>query len=175
MHSTITPQQAKALLETQNALFVDIREPDEYAREHIAGSRLAPLSVLSSLPEDPDQDRPAVFFCHSGRRTQNSVALLEARGFKEIYLMEGGLSGWKAAGLPLVSVKRPLPINRQIQMAAGTIILLSLLLSLVSPVFLWITAFAGAGLFLAGLTGVCLMGQLLMRMPWNAKDKGKAG
>ena len=167
----ISPQQAKTLIETQNALLVDIREPDEYAREYIEGSRLIPLSVLPSLPPDPDTARPAIFFCQSGRRSKSNQYLLESRGFMETYLMEGGVNAWKQANLPVVSTRLPPAMPRQIQMAAGVLILLTLSLSLLHPAFLWLTAFIGAGLFLAGLTGVCLMARVLTRMPWNIKAK----
>lgn len=171
MPTIISPQQAKNLMETQNALLVDIREPDEYAREYIEGSRLTPLSVLPNLPPDPDTARPAIFFCQSGRRSKNNQYLLESRGFTETYLMEGGVNAWKQANLPVVSTKLPPAIPRQIQMVAGVLILLTLLLGLLHPAFLWLTAFIGAGLFLAGLTGVCLMARVLARMPWNIKAK----
>lgn len=175
MPTIISPQQAKDLMETQNALLVDIREPDEYAREYIEGSRLIPLSVLPNLAPDPDTSRPAIFFCQSGRRSKSNQHLLESRGFAETYLMEGGVNSWKASNLPVATTKLPPPMPRQIQMVAGVLILLTLLLSLLHPAFLWLTAFIGTGLFLAGFTGVCLMARVLACMPWNIKaTQGKS-
>jgi rhodanese-related sulfurtransferase len=62
----------------------------------------------------------------------------------------------------------PLPIMRQVQIAAGLLVLLGIALAvLVSPWFMALPAFVGAGLVLAGLTGFCGMANLLRHMPWN--------
>ncbi len=165
----ISPAEAKRLLDEENALLVDIREPDEFGREHIDGARLAPLSVLASLPPDPDRDRPAVFHCHSGVRTKSNADALEKRGFTKAYIIDGGLEGWKQAGLPVIRRDLPLPMPRQIQMAAGSLVFLFSLLSFFQPGFIWLTLFVGGGLMFAGYTGFCLMAKLLERLPWNRR------
>ena len=167
MIRSISPAEAKRLMEEENALLVDIREPEEFAREHIEGARLAPLSVLPVLAPDPDRERPAVFYCHSGRRAKDNVATLEGRGFAATHLVEGGLEGWEKAGLPVIRRAVPLPMPRQIQMAAGSLVFVFSLLSFCMPAFAWLTLFVGAGLVFAGYTGICLMVKLLARMPWN--------
>ena len=168
MIRSIKPGEAKNLLEKE-ALLVDIREPEEFAREGIAGARLQPLSVLAHLPPDPDRERAAVFFCHSGRRAKDNAALLEDRGFAATYLMEGGLVAWEKAGLPVTRRSLPLPMPRQIQMGAGALVFLFSLLSFFKPFFTYLTLFVGAGLIFAGYSGICLMAKLLARMPWNVE------
>jgi len=167
MVRSISPAEAKRLVDEENALLVDIREPEEFAREQIAGARLEPLSVLPFLPHDPDRERPAVFFCHSGRRTNNNAITLKGRGFATAFFVEGGLEGWKKAGLPVIKRAVPLPMPRQIQMAAGSMVFAFSLLSFSMPTFTWLTLFVGAGLIFAGYSGICLMATLLARMPWN--------
>ena len=167
MTRVISPAEAKRLADEKNALLVDIREPEEFTRTHIAGARLAPLSVLPFLPPDPDRERPAVFYCHSGRRTQDNAGALEGRGFAESYLVDGGLAGWEKAGLPVIRRDAPLPMPRQIQIVAGCMVFAFSLLSFSMPAFTWLTLFVGAGLMLAGYSGICLMAKLLARMPWN--------
>jgi rhodanese-related sulfurtransferase len=64
--------------------------------------------------------------------------------------------------------KAPLPIMRQVQIAAGSLVLSGIALAvLVSPWFIALSAFVGAGLIFAGITGVCAMASLLLHMPWN--------
>ena len=167
MIHVISPAAAKRLMDEENALLVDIRESEEFAREHIDGARLESLSVLTLLAPDPDRERPAVFYCHSGKRTKGNVTSLEGRGFAAAYLIEGGLEGWKKAGLPVVQRAVPLPMPRQIQMIAGSLVLIFSLLSFFIPAFTWLSVFVGAGLVFAGYTGICLMAKLLVRMPWN--------
>jgi len=68
-----------------------------------------------------------------------------------------------------------MPIMRQVQVVVGFMVLLSsALAALVSPWFLLLTGFFGAGLLFAGLTGTCGMAALLGRMPWNYPLKGGA-
>ncbi|MDR2549826.1 MAG: rhodanese family protein [Desulfobulbus sp.] len=163
----ISPAEAKRLVEEENALLVDIRESEEFAHEHIEGARLEPLSVLTLLSPDPDRERPAVFYCRSGSRTKDNTASLEGRGFTATYLIEGGLEGWKKAGLSVVRRTAPIPVPRQIQMIAGSLVFIFSLLSFFIPAFTWLTLFVGVGLVFAGYTGICLMAKLLARMSWN--------
>ena len=167
MVRSISPAEAKRLIDEANALLVDVREPDEFAREQIAGARLAPLSALPFLAPDHDRERPAVFYCRSGRRTKDNAAALEGRGFSATYFVDGGLDGWEKAGLPVIRRAVPLPMPRQIQMVAGSMVLIFSLLSFFMPAFAWLTFFVGAGLIFAGYSGICLMAKLLARMPWN--------
>jgi len=169
MTRSISPAEAKRLVDEENALLVDIREPEEFAGKCIEGARLEPLSALPFLVPDPDRERPAVFYCNSGRRTKNNADALEGRGFTATYFVEGGLEGWEKAGLPVVRRTVPLPMPRQIQMAAGCLVFLFSLLSFGMPSFTWLTLFIGAGLVFAGYTGICLMAGLLARMPWNRR------
>ena len=169
MTRSISPAEAKRLIDEEKALLVDIREPEEFAGKHIEGARLEPLSVLPFLAPAPDRERPAIFCCRSGMRTKNNSGALEKRGFAATYLIEGGLDGWEKAGLPVVRRAVPLPMPRQIQMAAGCMVFLFSLLSFGIPAFTWGTLFVGIGLMFAGYTGVCLMANLLAHMPWNRK------
>jgi rhodanese-related sulfurtransferase len=57
---------------------------------------------------------------------------------------------------------------RQVQIAAGSLVLLGLILShAVAPGWIALTWFVGAGLMVAGITGFCGMARLLAVMPWN--------
>lgn len=167
MAQMISPQEAFKMCKDGNAVLVDTREPEEYARMRIAESRLMPLSVLASLPDDNDKERPAIYFCKSGRRTCAGEAALDARGHKGIYIMEGGITAWKAAGFDLIEERHPLPIMRQVHVAAGGLVVLFVLLGMLVPQLLWLAALVGAGLMFAGLTGFCGLALFLRKMPWN--------
>ena len=169
MLTNISPHEARRLAQDEGAALVDIREPDEYAKVHIAGSRLHPSSVLALLPQDADTEKPAVYFCHSGRRAAAAADTIEQRGHSSAYLMEGGLAAWQSAGLPVQRRQGPLPIMRQVQIAAGSLVLTGVLLGMNAAAFLVIPAFVGAGLIYAGISGNCGMAALLQRMPWNKK------
>ena len=169
--TTITSHDADKAM-AKGATLVDIRGPDEHAREHIVGALHVPLDRLEALPK---VSGPIIFHCKSGMRTQaNEAALRAAAGFTPCHILEGGLEGWRAAGLPTrVDRKQPLEIMRQVQLAAGGLVLLGVLLGfLIAPVFFGLSAFVGAGLMMAGATGWCGMANLLQAMPWNRRVLG---
>lgn len=169
--TALPPREAKRRLDDGTAILIDIRDQNEYAREHILGARLVPLGAVDT--HDFDRERASgkavIFHCQSGRRTVTNAAKLVATGFKETYVLEGGLNAWRQAGLPShVDRRQPIELNRQVQIAAGSLVVLGVVLAVaVSPWFAAMSAFVGGGLVFAGATGSCAMAQLLMRMPWN--------
>ena len=164
----LTPQAAQELL-TQGAVLVDIRGADEYAREHIAAARHMPMEQLSSQGMPKNDANAIIFHCRSGNRTVMNAGVLDNCATCEVYILEGGLDGWKKAGLPVVTdASQPLELQRQVQIGAGLMILLGVLLgSTVSPWLYAIAGLVGAGMVLAGTTGFCGLARMLMKMPWN--------
>jgi rhodanese-related sulfurtransferase len=168
---TITPERAAELM-GQGAVLVDIREADEHARERIPGARHHALSRIDAENPVRPGDDVLVFHCRSGARTKaNAPRLLAAGGSCETYVLEGGLEAWKKAGLPTsVDSRQPIEINRQVQIAAGSLVLAGIVLgALVTPGFYLLSAFVGAGLAFAGISGFCGMARLFALMPWNRR------
>jgi rhodanese-related sulfurtransferase len=169
---TISAAEAKRRVAAGSAILVDIREPMEHARESIPGAFLRPVSTFEpgSLSGIGGKNAPAIIFhCQSGMRTADNADRLRTCGVPEAYLLEGGLSGWKAAGYPTrIDRSKPIELQRQVQITAGLLILTGMLLGwLVSPLFLGLSAFVGAGLVFAGISGWCGMARVLSLMPWN--------
>lgn len=166
----IPPEEAARLLREQGAVLVDVREPDEHARQRIPGARNLPLSRLEEAELALEAGRPVLFHCRSGARTEGHAERLAAKaGACEAYLLAGGYEAWKRAGLPVAEDRRqPIELMRQVQIAAGSLVLLGVLLgALVAPGFLLLSGFVGAGLVFAGVSGTCGLASLLRRMPWN--------
>ncbi|MCY7271449.1 MAG: rhodanese family protein [Sphingomonas bacterium] len=166
---TIAPHAAADLLKN-GAQLIDIRGADEHARERIGAASNVPLDRLAPI----DGDIPLIFHCRSGQRTKANADKLATVNAGPTYLLEGGIDGWKAAGLPtLANAKQPLELMRQVQIGGGAMVLLSVLLGwLVSPAFLLLGGAVGIGMLHAGITGSCAMTALLAPMPWN---RGVAG
>lgn len=155
----------------KNIKIVDIRSADEYNREHIKGAD-------NKTPEELKEglfncDDIVVFHCQSGNRTHQAKARFESLGLKNAFILDGGLSAWKKANLPTeVNQKAPLPIARQVQIIVGFMVVVGVILALtISPYFSLISAFFGAGLLFAGLTGTCGLATLLMYLPYNKPPK----
>ena len=165
----LSPAEVAARLKSGAARLIDIREPDEYARDHVVGARPAPLSAFEAADLSLKAGQDVIFMCRSGNRTGVNCQRLAERVAGPAYVLDGGLDAWKKAGLPTrIDAKAPLELMRQVQMAAGGLILLGGLLGVtVHPAFWGLSAFVGAGLFVAGATGFCGMARLLVLAPWN--------
>lgn len=157
-------------LASNNAVLIDVREDFEHAAERIDGAAHAPLSAFD--PEAIRRDhagRRIVFHCQTGSRSRDAAKRFGGEP-GDVCCLEGGIEGWKAAGLDVKkSARGPrLPVMRQVQIVAGSLVVVGVVSGLaISPWLFGIAAFVGCGLVFAGLSGWCGMARLLARMPWN--------
>ena len=117
-----------------------------------------------------------IFTCRTGNRTGVNCDRLAAQVPGQAFVLDGGLDAWKKHGLATRTDRsKPIELMRQVQMTAGGLILTGAALGmLVHPAFWGLSAFVGAGLFVAGATGFCGMARLLAVMPWNRSAAGIA-
>ena len=173
MHTTTTipeidPATVDVWLRSGEVILIDVREPDEYARERIATARLVPLSRFDPGAVPINGAGRIVTQCRSGRRSLEAAARLMSAGRSEVFSLKGGIEAWKAAGLPVQSARAPISIMRQVQLVVGAVVVgFSALALTVNPWFAAVPAFMGAGLLFAGATGTCGMAAVLTTMPWN--------
>lgn len=99
----IDPQSLKRRLDEGAVLLIDIREPDEHARESIPGAHLVPLSTLDryDFSKELASGKTIVFHCKGGNRTAMCAPYLIAKGCVGAYVLVGGIESWKCAGLPI--------------------------------------------------------------------------
>lgn len=168
----ITADKAALMLRSGEALLVDVREADERARAHVPGSAHLPLSRLGEAELALEQGRTVLFHCASGARTAaNAAALRERAPGCEAFVVTGGIEALRRAGVALAENRAvPLPLMRQVQIVAGGLALAGAVLgAVVHPGFYIVSGFVGAGLMMAGITGVCPMANALAAMPWNRR------
>lgn len=174
-----SPSQVNQWLRSGEAVLVDVREPDEHAREHITGAQLIPVSRF-----DPARVatliRPGqrlVMHCRSGGRSADACRLaasLAATGLP-IYSMAGGIEAWKKDNLPVTLNTKVsgISVMRQVQLVIGLgVVGGSALAAFVHPGFIAIPAFFGLGLTFAGATGTCALATVIGKMPWNKAAPG---
>lgn len=169
---TITPKELHELRRGGKDLdLIDVRTPAEHGEVHAEGTRNIPLDRLDarSLLESRKGDEPLYFICRSGSRARQACERVASSGFANVVNVEGGTVAWQRAGLPVVrGEKKTISLERQVRIAAGSLVLLGTALSVfVHPYFLGLPAFVGAGLVFAGATDTCGMAMMLGRMPWN--------
>src|SRR5262249_6442001 len=155
-------------------LIVDVRSPIEFEGEHIDGTVNVPLDELPGRLREVPRGADVVVVCRTGIRATIAAETL-ARAGRRARVLDGGIHAWRRAGLPLREGRKRLPVDRQVQLIAGSVVLLGVGLGvLVHPWFLGLAAFIGAGLTFAGATGTCGMALLLLKMPWNRLAVGPA-
>ncbi len=157
------------------ATVLDVRTEIEHKGAHLAcGHDHTPLDRLDV---DAWMKRNSVaagstvyVLCASGKRAAKAAELLARRSVNAL-VVDGGLSACVASGIQTEG-KKVVSLERQVRMAAGSMVLAGVLLgAFVAPVFYALSGFAGAGLIFAGVTDWCGMGLLLARAPWNRDEK----
>ena len=94
---------ALQLINHKNALVLDVREEKEFNAGHILNAKLIPLGKLSEQMSELERyrERPIVVVCRSGQRSASACALLGKNGYAQTYNLEGGMTAWQKASLPL--------------------------------------------------------------------------
>ncbi len=112
--------------------------------------------------------RPVLVMCHSGGRSAVAAERLRALGMDNIVDVRGGFNAWQEAGLPAERQASAVPLERQVRIAAGALVLSFSLAGLfVNSSFLYGAALIGFLLTLTGALGICPMMSVLKRLPWN--------
>jgi rhodanese-related sulfurtransferase len=165
----IDVDQLKQLIDRQAVELIDVREADEFASERIDGAILVPLSKFDSRQILNNPDKQVVLYCRSGNRSHRAAEKLIDAGYAEVTHLKGGIMAWRSQGMPIKANKNaPISIMRQVQITAGSLVFFGTILSAtVSPWFMLLTGFVGAGLMFAGISNTCAMANLLSMLPYN--------
>lgn len=170
MTATISPRELQERVQRGESVdLIDVRTPAEFQEVHVPFAMNAPLDRLdASAYRDRPTSQPLYVICKSGGRGRQACEKLRAAGLENAVNVEGGTSAWDQAGLPVVRGKKTMSLERQVRIAAGSLVLTGAVLGyFVNPYFIGLSAFVGAGLMFAGITDTCGMAMLLGRMPWN--------
>jgi sulfur-carrier protein adenylyltransferase/sulfurtransferase len=99
----LTPQVANERITSGELKIVDVREPWEYARDHIPAATLTPLGQIIARPQEAITSDNVVFVCEVGQRSAVAAELAAAAGMQHVFNLEGGMQAWRNAGLPVES------------------------------------------------------------------------
>jgi rhodanese-related sulfurtransferase len=171
--TTISPQGLAELRNADKVIdLIDVRTPVEYREVHVEFAQNIPLDQLDPQAvmqaRNGTQGEPLYVVCHTGSRGEKACEKFRQAGYTNVVNVEGGTLACEQAGILVVRGKKAISLERQVRIAAGTLVLLGAALGwLVHPAFVGLSAFVGAGLIFAGITDTCGMGMILARMPWN--------
>jgi rhodanese-related sulfurtransferase len=152
---------------------LDVRSAAEYATGHIPGFVNIPMEEIEARMADVPE-APLLVVCESGKRAEIVAGWLAGR--REVMSLEGGTRAWRNLGHPLVTCSPcRWSLERQVRLVAGLLVLIGALLTAwVSPGWVYLPMFIGAGLTFAAVTQICGMAILLSKMPWNSQAKPKS-
>ncbi len=177
--TTISPQQLCDLATSGTPVdLIDVRTPAEFQEVHVPFAQNVPLDQLDAARIACGRNgsaQPLYVICRSGSRGKQACEKFLAAGYPHVVNVEGGTLAWDQAGLPVVRGQKAMSLERQVRLAAGLLVLIGAALGyFVSPYWIGLAAFVGAGLVYAAVTDTCGMGMVLARMPWNQVCKAPA-
>lgn len=169
----ISAKDAHSIIEKDSlAKIIDVRTIPEFQEKHIKDSINIPLGELNLKINELNlkTDNHLLMMCHSGNRAAMAADMLIQSGFPNIKIVEGGMLSWEKANLPIIKENGNISLERQVRIAAGTLILLGLAMTwLIAKFFIIIPIFICCGLIYSGISNNCLMAMLLMKLPFNKK------
>lgn len=161
----------KQWVDQQAVTLIDVREPAEYAGEHILGATLVPLSTFNPEKVSQSHGTRVVLYCQTSNRSAKAAQKLLGAGVENVFHLQGGLNAWKELGYKTeLNKNAPISLQRQVQIVAGSLVFLGTVLSVfASPWFLILTGFVGVGLIFSGVTNTCTLAMLLAKLPYNQR------
>lgn len=168
----IVPRDASALVQKNPRVkLLDVRSVLEFSQVHIKDSINVPIDMLSAKMNDLSQSGQSyIVLCRTGNRSPMAADMLLQSGIHGVKVMLGGMTRWQKERLPVIKGEGGISLERQVRLIAGTLVLTGIILSwFVHWAFIIVPVFVSCGLIFAGLTDNCLMGMLLMKLPYNKK------
>ena len=171
---TVTALDAPTLREWidrhEDLVVIDVRSAAEFESQHIRGSYNVPLPLLSEHTDELAErlGKRVVLVCQSGVRAEQARQRLGTAGLGSARVLTGGVPAFAAAGGDVVRGAQRWDLERQVRMAAGTLVVGGLLAGrFVSPKLRLLAGTIGTGLTFSAATNTCAMGNMLSKMPWN--------
>lgn len=168
---TTSPGELKEFIASgSNVIVLDVRSAAEFESLHIKGSYNVPLPLLAEHTAELASkiDSKVVLVCQSGVRAAEAHSKLAGIGFNEAHVLVGGVPGYQQAGGETIAGSKRWALERQVRMAAGTLVVAGLAGGkFLSPQLRTVAGVIGAGLTFSAATNTCAMGKALSAMPWN--------
>ncbi len=97
------PVEATRMINSEDAVVVDVRSDGEFRQGHIINAINVPESLLESQIDKLEKfrERPVILVCRTGQASGKASAALKRKGFARVHTLAGGLMAWEGANLPL--------------------------------------------------------------------------
>ncbi|MFF2009501.1 rhodanese-like domain-containing protein [Streptomyces sp. NPDC058195] len=180
MTSTVSLSPAQAAARLAEFTVIDVRAPGEYASGHVPGALNIPLDRLTeAVPalKSAAARGSLLMVCASGVRSTRACDVLAAADIDTMTLT-GGTSAWEAEGHAIehpAGARTTWPMERQVRLAAGSLVVAGLLAGLRFPAARWVSAGVGSGLVFSAVSNTCGMAAALSKLPYNRAPRSATG
>lgn len=171
--SSISSAELRDMLAADpNLCLLDVRTGGEYESMHIPGSFNVPLEVVrDSAVKFAGIDQPIVLVCQTGNRATQAHGSLSSFGKENLHVLDGGVVAWEATGGDVArGTTERWAMDRQVRLAAGSLVLSGLAASVKIPAAKWFAGAIGGGLTFSALSNTCAMGDMLAKLPYNRTE-----
>lgn len=106
-YKSLRPAEVTHLINQENALVVDLRDSSDFQKGHVAGAKNVQMSQFDPESKQlaPAKALPIVLVCQNGVTVDGAAKRLKKAGFERVHVLEGGITAWQQAELPLVKGK----------------------------------------------------------------------
>ena len=165
----IESKALNAALKSEKILLLDVRTDVEFKEASIENSVHIPLNNLKGTEEIINEAKQVVIICKGGARACKGFEKLTPENQAKATVLDGGIDEWIKNNLPTKSVRKvKFPIINQMQMVIGLMLVIFAMCAIfINQWFILGILFMGCMLFIAGITGFCLLINILAKMPWN--------
>ncbi|MBB3256208.1 rhodanese-related sulfurtransferase [Paraburkholderia bannensis] len=100
----ISAAEATQMINRRNAVVIDVRSADEFARGHLPAARHLPFGELQGKVAQfvKNKSNPVLLVCQTGQQSHKAASLVKEAGFAEVHVLDGGVNAWQQAGMPVV-------------------------------------------------------------------------
>ncbi len=93
---------ATRMVNDQGAVLLDVRSGDDFAAGHLPQARHIPADDVAKRAGELPSNKPIILYCGTSRQSGKAAGALRAAGRDQVFVLDGGLNGWRQSGLPVV-------------------------------------------------------------------------
>jgi rhodanese-related sulfurtransferase len=100
----VSAAEATQLINRRNAVVIDLRSADDFAKGHLPAARQIELAELGAKVGQlvKNKSNPVLLVCQTGQQSHKALRLVKDAGFAEVHVLDGGVNAWQQAGMPVV-------------------------------------------------------------------------
>ncbi|WP_322103664.1 rhodanese-like domain-containing protein [Paraburkholderia sp. J41] len=100
----VSAGEATQLINRRNAVVVDLRSAEEFAKGHLPSARHVAFGELAAKAGQlaKNKSNPVLLVCQTGQQSHKALRLVKEAGYAEVHVLDGGVDAWQKAGMPVV-------------------------------------------------------------------------